>query len=86
MEVSKGHGRIEKRTVSICKYQSQRDWPGLETVIRVQSERQIIKQNFIEVETETRYYIASFTATADAFAQKIRSYWDGVQFIISGIL
>ena len=30
----------------------------------------------IEVATETRYYIASFTATADAFAQKIRSYWD----------
>ncbi|MFM7407098.1 MAG: hypothetical protein ACKO3K_10645, partial [Cuspidothrix sp.] len=47
----------------------------IETVIRVQSERQIIKQNFIEVETETRYYIASFTATADTFAQKIRSYW-----------
>ncbi|MCH4903871.1 transposase [Cylindrospermopsis raciborskii CHAB3438] len=32
--------------------------------------------DLIEVETETRYYIASFIDTADTFAQKIRSYWD----------
>jgi hypothetical protein len=39
LQINKGHGRIEKRTVSICKYQSQRHWPGLETIIRVESER-----------------------------------------------
>lgn len=76
VQINKGHGRIEKRTVSICSYQGNRNWPGLKTVIRVQSERQIIKQNWIEVQTETRYYIASFTATAAVMAQKIRSYWD----------
>jgi predicted transposase YbfD/YdcC len=76
VQINKGHGRIEKRTVSICSYQGQSDWPGLKTVIRVESERQIIKQNFIEIQRETRYYLASFTANADVFAQKIRSYWD----------
>lgn len=29
----------------------------------------------IKVATETRYYIASFTETAQAFADRIRGYW-----------
>jgi predicted transposase YbfD/YdcC len=76
MQINKGHGRIEKRTVSICQsLQGIRDWPGLLTIIRVESERQLIKRHLIEVETETRYYIASFSDTAQAFAQRIRGYW-----------
>lgn len=48
---------------------------SLVTVIRVESERQLLKQHFIEVQTETRYYIASFSDTAQAFAERIRGYW-----------
>lgn len=42
-EISKGL-RIEKRTVSICHtIDGLREWPGLQTMIRVESERQVIK-------------------------------------------
>ncbi len=51
------------------------DFPGLQTLIQVQSERQVHRATVIEVSTETRYYIASFTETAQAFADRIRGYW-----------
>lgn len=75
-QINKEHGRIEKRSVSICqtlKYISF--WHGLKTLIRVESERQIIKHNLIEVKTETRYYISSLSATAPGFSARIRGYW-----------
>ena len=75
-QINKGHGRIEKRTVSIsCQLDGIPDFPGLQTLIRVESERQVHRATVIEVCTETRYYIASFIDTASAFAQRIRGYW-----------
>ncbi len=75
-QINKEHGRIKKRQFSICENLDKiRDWPGLKTLIRVKSERQIIRHNLIEVERETRYYIASFRATAIEFGQRIRGYW-----------
>ena len=75
-EISKGHGRIEKRTVSICRTKDGiRDWPGLQTLIRVESERQVIKAQVIQVSTEIRYYISSLQASAKELAQRIRGYW-----------
>lgn len=75
-QIDKGHGRIEKRTVSISH---QLDgipvFPGLQTLIRVQSERQVHRVSIIEVSIETRYYVASFIAPAPAFAERIRGYW-----------
>lgn len=50
-------------------------FPGLQTLIRVKSERQVHRATIIEVSTETRYYIASFIDTASAFAERIRGYW-----------
>ena len=39
-QINKGHGRIEKRTVSISHIlDGIPDFPGLQTLIRVQSER-----------------------------------------------
>lgn len=74
--LNKGHGRLEKRTVSICENLSEvRQWPGLQTLIRVESERQLTKGGLTIVMTEVRYYIASFSATAQAFAKRIRGYW-----------
>lgn len=75
-DICKGHGRIEKRTVSICQVtEGIRDWPGLKTLIRVDSERQLIKAQVIEFSTETRYYIASFSGSAQQLAERIRGYW-----------
>lgn len=76
IQINKGHGRIEKRAVSICQtLDGIRSWPGLKTLIRVESERQIIRHNHIEVESETRYYISSLDATAREFGKRIRGYW-----------
>jgi predicted transposase YbfD/YdcC len=75
-QINKGHGRIEKRTVSITHLLSGiADFPGLQSVIRVESERQVHRANRIEVSRETRYYIASFIDSAEAFAERIRGYW-----------
>ncbi|GAB4213219.1 MAG: ISAs1 family transposase [Synechococcales cyanobacterium] len=76
-QIHKGHGRIEKRTVSISQSLAGiPEFPGLQTLIRVQSERQVHRATIIEFSTETRYYVASFTATTPAFADRIRGYWD----------
>jgi len=78
IDLSQGHGRLEKRGVSICTTLNDiKPWPGLKTVIRVESERQFKKGGQLRVETETRYYIASFLASAASFAQRIRGYWGG---------
>jgi predicted transposase YbfD/YdcC len=75
-QINKGHGRIEKRTISITHNLDQiPEFPGLQTLIRVQSERQVHRATVIEVFTQTRYYIASFIDTAQAFADRIRGYW-----------
>lgn len=76
-QLNKGHGRIEKRTVSIShQMDGIPDFPGLQTLIRVQSERQVHRTSIIEVSTETRYYVASFIDNAQAFAKRIRGYWE----------
>jgi hypothetical protein len=75
-QINKGHGRIEKRTVSISHIlDGIPDFPGLQTLIRVQSERLVHRATIIEVSTETRYYVASFIDTVQAFAARIRGYW-----------
>lgn len=74
--INKGHGRIEKRTISISHDLTQiPEFPGLRTLIRVQAERQVYRASVIEVSTQTRYYIASFIETAQAFGERIRGYW-----------
>lgn len=71
-QTNKGHGRVEKRTVSICTIREGiRDWPGLKTLIRVESHRETRN----EVSSETRYYISSLSADAKEFYQRIRGYW-----------
>ena len=38
-QINKGHGRVEKRHVSICQTLDDiRSWPGLVTLIRVKSD------------------------------------------------
>ncbi len=74
--MNKGHGRIEKRTVSICReLKGIRAWPGLKTLIRVESERQIIKGEWLIGSKQVRYYISSLTESAKQIAQRVRGYW-----------
>ena len=74
--LDKGHGRIEKRTVSICRDLSHiRAWPGLKTLIRVDSKRSIIYDDMIVDTYETRYYITSLLEDATSLAKRIRGYW-----------
>lgn len=55
-QINKGHGRVEKRHVSICQnLDGIRPWSGLTTLIQVKSERQVFTHNVIEVTNETRY-------------------------------
>lgn len=75
-QINKGHGRVEKRHVSICQnLDGIRPWPGLTTLIQVKSERQVFTHNVIEVTNETRYYISSLSETAQEIAERIRGYW-----------
>lgn len=75
-QINKGHGRIEKRTVSITQNLTGIPaFPGLKTLIRVESERHVYRADIIEVSTETRYYVTSLTETAACLAQRIRGYW-----------
>lgn len=53
--IDTGHGRIKKRTVSISHdLTGIPDFPGLQTLIRVESERAVHRASIIEVSTETR--------------------------------
>ena len=75
-QIDKGHGRIEKRSVSISHALTGiPDFPGLQTLIRVESERAVHRASIIEVSTETRYYVTSLTETARRLADRVRGYW-----------
>ena len=70
--MNKGHGRIEKRRVSVCQAKGDYpDWPALKTIIRVEYE----KETKDEIENGVRYYISSCSYSAIEFAQRIRGYW-----------
>ena len=74
--LEKGHGRIEKRRISICRDLTYiREWPGLKTLIKVDSERAEILADMIVVTRETRYYLTSLLENAQSLARRIRGYW-----------
>lgn len=71
-QINSGHGRIEKRIVSISQADlSLPDWLELKTIVRVQSQRQTKHKR----ELSTRYYISDLKETASQFYQRIRGYW-----------
>ena len=70
--MNKAHGRIEKRTVSICTFNCiKAGWNSIATAIRVESQRTTRNKQ----ETETRYYISDLEESAADFAHRIRGYW-----------
>ncbi len=70
--ICKGHGRIEKRRVSIAYLDFKLPgWSSVNTVIKVESERQLR----YKTEFSTRYYISDLIESAFKFYQRIRGYW-----------
>ena len=74
-DTDKGHGRIETRTYFAADSKSIRDlkeWPGLKSVIKVVSTREISDTKT----TETRYYICSIeNKLIKKASSAIRSHW-----------
>jgi predicted transposase YbfD/YdcC len=69
------HGRIETRTTTVIHnvawLQERHEWPGLNSVVMVESTREIADK----VEQETRFYITSLVLLADLLGPIVRSHW-----------
>ena len=51
------------------------EFPGLQTLVRIQSERQECQVGGVHVSHETRDYVASLTEPVQVWAERIRGYW-----------
>jgi predicted transposase YbfD/YdcC len=73
--IDKGHGRIEIRrcwTLSELDYLVQLPlWSGLQTVVRVQSERHYNGQ----ITTEERFFISTLASQATLLLNAVRTHW-----------
>ena len=73
----KDHGRLEVRRVVATEQiewlQDNHDWPGLCSIAKVESRRELIVEG--TVEQETRYYISSLPADAKQIAAAVRAHW-----------
>ncbi len=69
------HGRIETRRTTVFHdvgwLEERHDWPGLQAVVMVESER----QSDARIERETRFYITSSTDKADKLGDIVRRHW-----------
>lgn len=82
------HGRIETRTVTVFHdvgwLQDNHRWPGLKSVVMVESQREIDGRT----SAETRFYISSLTLLAAAVGPMIRSHWmveNGLHWVLDMI-
>ena len=78
--VETGHGRVERRTVSLCRnldlFPQAHQWSGLKTIIKVTSYRHLFKGPYLFIkEPAIRYYISSLEESVESFARRIREYW-----------
>jgi len=75
------HGRIETRTYTaihdVAWLQERHQWPGLQGVVMVESERVIpgASQEADKIECETRFYITSLLWVASQLGPAIRAHW-----------
>ena len=78
--VEAGHGRVERRSVSILRtldnLPAAAEWAGLTSIIRVTSYRHLRNGKYLMIKKpQTRYYISSLNETVEQLAQRIRDYW-----------
>ncbi len=75
-DIDAGHGRIETRRVwttdQLDWLKQAADWPGIKSVVVVESKREVIGQS---PSTERRYYITSREPDAEQLAWAIRGHW-----------
>ena len=75
-ELDKGHGRVEKRTATVCHdvdwLLQRRDWPGLSAIGKVVAERRLADGT---ESVDTRYYLLSAELSAERFGRVVRSHW-----------
>ena len=73
----KGHGRLETRRVvateDIAWLQQDHRWPGLRSIAKVESRREVLVDG--KVEEETHYYISSLPGDAKQIGHAVRSHW-----------
>lgn len=71
------HGRIEKRTCKVISdlrfVDNASNWKGLQSIVKIESERIIKKTG--EVENEIRYYLTSLKPDAALINKSVRSHW-----------
>lgn len=89
IDLSQGHGRIEKRTCRIIKDTDwickEQRWMGLQTLIEIRAER-TIKTTGEKQKEEVRYYISSLVADAASFNKLIREPIGVLKTICTGHL
>jgi len=79
--VDADHGRIETRTYTVIHdvdwLQDNHEWPGLKSVVMVESERETpaTAKDPVKIERETRFYITSLVWLAGQIAPAIRDHW-----------
>ena len=75
-QVGKGHGRVEKRTATVCHdvgwLLERHDWPGLSAVGKVVAERRLADGS---ESVDTRYYLLSAQPDAERFGRIARAHW-----------
>src|SRR5215475_9554396 len=75
------HGRIETRTYTVIHdvdwLQDDHKWPGLKSVVMVDSKREIpaTAKDPAKIEHETRFYITSLVWLAQQIGPAIRGHW-----------
>jgi predicted transposase YbfD/YdcC len=80
--VSKGHGRVERRTITTTGWLNEylTDWPGVEQVFRLERRRKVKG----EVEVEVVYGLTSLSSLA-ADAERLLGYTQGHWGIENGL-
>jgi predicted transposase YbfD/YdcC len=79
--VDADHGRIETRTYTVIHdvawLQERHEWPGLQGVVMVESQREIPGPSMSAntFERETRFYITSLAWVAEQIGPAVRAHW-----------
>jgi predicted transposase YbfD/YdcC len=73
--IEKSHGRIETRIVTAISdigwLQARHKWPGLQSIVMVESRRELADRT----ERELRFYITSLVADAKRMGEAVRAHW-----------
>lgn len=76
-EFDDGHGRLVRRRVFVCPdamaLEPLRDWPGLKSVLAVETIRSVNGSG--KTEAEIRYFLSSSADQPEVLAKAIRQHW-----------